>query len=277
MYKIKNKNQLKLFDPWEHLGPKRRKILDQSWAGLFQKEILTSLPVNKLAPYFNKFFGRPTKELHNVIGALVLQQAFNLTDLETVDQFAFNTQWHYALDITDESDETKYMCPKTLWNMRNIVTENRLEGIIFENVTSKLAEAFKVNTSNQRLDSIHIKSNMRRLGRICLFTETIHKFLVNLKRSNKEQFDSIDQILVEKYLTKKALGCFSKVKPSDSRKTLDEVSKDLFALVQLFKGNEEVKNMYSYKQLERVLNEQCNLTGSDDKPLEVKAPKEDFL
>lgn len=274
MYNISNKNQLKLFDPWAHLSPKRRKILDQSWAGLFQKEILNSLPVEKLARYFDKSFGRPTKELHHTIGALVLQQAFDLTDLETVDQYAFNIQWHYALDITEESDETKYMCPKTLWNMRNIVAENNLEGIIFENVTSKLAEAFKVNTTNQRMDSIHIKSNMRRLGRIGIFSETIHKFLVNLKRGNQEQFDSIDQTLVEKYLTEKALGCFSRVKPSDSRKTLDEVSKDLFELIQFFKDNEEIKNMYTYKQMERVLNEQCNLTGSDDKPVEVKTPKE---
>ena len=274
MYNIKNKNQLKLFDPWAHLSPKRRKILDQSWAGLFQKEILTNLPVEKLARDCDKSFGRPTKELHHTIGALVLQQAFDLTDLETVDQYAFNLQWHYALDITEESDSAKYMCPKTLWNMRNIVAENRLEGIIFENVTSKLAEAFKVNTTKQRLDSIHIKSNMRRLGRIGIFTETIHKFLVNLKRSNKEQFDSIDQTLVEKYLTEKAIGCFSRIKPSDSRKTLEEVSNDLFGLIQFFKDNEEIKNMYTYKQMERVLNEQCNITGSDDKPLEVKAPKE---
>jgi len=32
--------------------------------------------------------------------------------------------------------------------------------------------------------------------------------------------------------------------------------------------------MQSYKQLERILKEQCNLTGSDDKPVELKAPKD---
>ena len=148
MFTIKNKNQLKLFDPWDYLSPKRRKMLDESWAGLFQKNILTSLPVDKLAPYFDKYFGRSSKELHTVVGVLVLQQAFDLTDLEAVDQLAFNIQWHYALDIPEESDSTKYMCPKTLWNMRNTVTTNGLETVIFENVTSKLAAAFKVNTAD---------------------------------------------------------------------------------------------------------------------------------
>jgi len=31
--------------------------------------------------------------------------------------------------------------------------------------------------------------------------------------------------------------------------------------------------MYSYKLLERVLSEQCNLTGDKDNPVELKTPK----
>ena len=33
-----------LFDPWAYLGPKRRKLMEESWAGLFRKEILNDLP-----------------------------------------------------------------------------------------------------------------------------------------------------------------------------------------------------------------------------------------
>ncbi|WP_321417435.1 hypothetical protein [uncultured Desulfobacter sp.] len=46
MIKTNDHNQLHLFDTWDFLSPKRRKLLDDSWAGLFQKEILRSLPVN---------------------------------------------------------------------------------------------------------------------------------------------------------------------------------------------------------------------------------------
>ena len=45
MIHIKNHKQKNLFDPWHFLGPKRRELLDQSWAGLFQKELLCELPV----------------------------------------------------------------------------------------------------------------------------------------------------------------------------------------------------------------------------------------
>jgi len=55
-----------------------------------------------------------------MIGALILQQTLNLTDEKTAQQFAFNLQWHYALNITEESDAAKYISLKTLWNLRNI-------------------------------------------------------------------------------------------------------------------------------------------------------------
>ena len=45
MFHVKNHKQAHIFDPWRHLGPKRRKLLDKSWPGLFQQEILPMLPV----------------------------------------------------------------------------------------------------------------------------------------------------------------------------------------------------------------------------------------
>ena len=58
-------------------------------------------------------------------------------------------------------------------------------------------------------------------------------------------------------------------------RTKDQKQNNLFNLVQQFKDHPEVKAMHSYKLLERVLNEQCNVNVSDDNnPVEVKKPKE---
>ena len=275
MIRIKDHKQGHLFDPWSFLSPKRRRLLDQSWAGLFKEQILCELPVSKLAPFFNVSFGRPTKELHTVLAVLVLQQALDLDDEQAIDQLAFNIQWHYALNITEESDSAKYFCPKTLWNMRSIAVENGLEALLFDGITNKLADVFKVNTDKQRIDSVHIKSNMRRLGRIGIFSKSINKFLVNLKRGYKEQFETVAKAIIDKYFSKKALGCFSMVKPSESKKTLASVAEDLYDLVEQFKDCKQVSAMHSYKLLERVLKEQCNLNVSDDKKVvEVKKPKD---
>ena len=48
----------------------------------------------------------------------------------------------------------------------------------------------------------------------------------------------------------------------------------MFNLVEQFKGHAEVLDMYSYKMLQRVLSEQCNLTDDKDQPIELKKPKE---
>jgi hypothetical protein len=152
------------------------------------------------SPLLQRDFGRPTKELYTALGVLLLQEVLDLTDEETVSQLAFNLQWHYALDIVEESDEAKYLCPKTLWNMRELVIENHLDDVLFECTTEVLAKVFKVDTSAQRIDSVHIKSNMRRLGRIGIFVKSIHNFLTNLKRHHQELFDALAQDLVDRYL-----------------------------------------------------------------------------
>jgi hypothetical protein len=275
MIRIKNHKQGELFDPWSHLSPKRRELLDKSWAGLFRAHLLCELPVAEISSSFAENFGRPTKELHTALGVMVLQQSLDLTDEETIEQFAFNTQWHYALNITEESDSAKYMCPKTLWNIRSIVIKKELDTVLFKYTTKKLAKVFNVNTDKQRMDSVHIKSNMRRLGRIGIFSQTIHKFLINLKRNYNEKFEKVDSTVADKYFSKKALECFSMVKPSESAKTLQALGSDLFDLIHQFKDCQEVTNMHSYKLLVRILNEQCNVSALDASvPVEVKKSKD---
>ena len=266
-----------LFDPWDYLGPKRKRLLSESWAGLFREHILTALPVHKLARFFTEDFGRPTKELYAALGSLILQQMQDLTDEETVSQFSFNIQWHYALDIPGESDESKYLSPKTLWRLRHLVMKEKLDVELFNQTTETLAKAFHVDTTKQRLDSVHIRSNMRRLGRIGIFSQSIHTFLINLKRRHSEIFETIEKELADRYLTGKAMSCFSLVKPSESGKTLEMVARDLFSLVRRFREHEEVKSLHSYNTLLRVLKDQCRVTEEkDNQPaeVEVKPPKE---
>ena len=264
MIRYNDHNQQQLFDPWDHLSPKRRQMLDQSWPGLFKKFILPELPVSELSPFFNAGFGRPTKDLYTVLGVLILKETHDLTDYEAVDQLAFNIQWHYALNITEESDSAKYMCPKTLWNMRMIVAENGLEKTLFDAGTQKLAEVFNVDPDKQRIDSVHVQSNMRKLGRITIFSNSIHKFVKNLKRQHPSLFETIEDALIERYLSEKALACFAMVKPSKSQKTLDQVSTDLYSLIQQFQDNQDVQSMHSFKLLQRILDEQCTVSPSDD-------------
>ena len=276
MLRIKDPKQQHLFDPWAYLSPKRRRMLEEGWPGLFRQHLLGELPVDLLKPFFTEAIGRPTKELHTLLGVMLFQQTMDLNDVEAVEQLAYNLQWHYALDITEESDEAKYVSEKTLWSTRQLMAENGIEGVMFEKLTDKLAKVFGVDPSNQRIDSVHIRSNMRRLGRIAIFSRTIAKFLVNLKRHHRELFDTIKADVIDRYWSEKALAAFSLVKPTESEKTLKQVSHDLFDLVAQFKGEPAVASMHSYKLMQRVLADQCRVdTDAAGAPqVTVKKPSE---
>jgi hypothetical protein len=272
MITINDHKQQSLFDPWAFLSPKRRRLLDEGWPGLFRTQILPELPVREIRPCFSSDWGRPSKELYGLLGALLLQQAMDLTDEQAVEQFCFDIRWHYALDIVQESDAAKYLCPKTLWSARQLVIENNLEPLVFERSCQKLAALFGVDTDTQRLDSVHIFSNMRRLSRIGIFSRTICKFLRNLKRQQAEQFAAVELALRERYLGEKALSAFSRVKPTVAEKTLLQLGTDLWALIEQFKASPAVCEMHSYKLMQRVFCEHCAIKA--DEPLAVKPAKE---
>ena len=52
MLTLRDHRSRELFDPWEHLGVKRRRLLELSWAGVFRKYLLACLPVQDLAAGF---------------------------------------------------------------------------------------------------------------------------------------------------------------------------------------------------------------------------------
>jgi hypothetical protein len=60
MLNVKDHKTIYMFDPFEYLGPKRRQLLNDSWAGIFRDYIRQILPVGLLAEYYSVNMGRPT-------------------------------------------------------------------------------------------------------------------------------------------------------------------------------------------------------------------------
>ncbi|MBM9514776.1 hypothetical protein [Desulfogranum marinum] len=126
---------------------------------------------------------------------------------------------------------------------------------IFDKTLATLQKIFRVDLKKQRIDSVHIKSNMRHLGRIRLFAESIRKFLNNLKRHHRAHFDQLDKSLTGHYLGKNKESVFAMVKPTKSAHTLNQLAEDVFHLIQKFNGVSRVNDMHSFKQLNRLFHE----------------------
>ena len=164
------------------LGPQRRRLLQQSWAGVFRDYLLQHLPVKELAASFRDDFGRPSKDLHVALGALILQQLHDLTDQQTTEAVALNIAWHYALDIRREPDAS--LCERTLRNYRCKILELGLDEVLFRTLSDKLIAAVGVDASKQRLDSTAVRSAIRGLTRLGILVEAARKFLRELKTSS---------------------------------------------------------------------------------------------
>ena len=265
-----------LWDPWYFLEGKRRRLLEQSWAGVIRRFLLEELPVEQIAAAFDARMGRPSKELYTMLGTLVLQQMLDLSDAQVTQGLAFDGRWHYALDIVGEGDADKYVCERTVRQYRRIAIEQEVDTVLFESLTDALLKAFGVNVGKQRLDSTHIVSNMRELRRTELFGEVIEKFLRKLEREQGEPLEQVPCALRKRYLKESEGGCFSQVKPSEAKRTLQPLAEDLLWMAERFKGDEVVSALRSYQLLCRVLEEQCEVFGQEQeaKRVEVKAPKE---
>jgi len=264
MFHAKNDKQPYIFDPFTYLGDKRRRLLDESWAGVFRSKILHVLPVNELRKHYHDKNGRPTNEMFAMVGLMILQQMHDLTDAEAVEQFAFNIKWHYALNITGTSDQSSYVSLKSLWSMRNLLTEEGLYTVLFDKACQELAKVYMVDFSKQRMDSVHVQSNMRHLGRISLFSRTIKKFILNLKRNHHGLFDQLDKDRFLRYINKKEECLFAAVKPSEASTTLNILAADTCFLVEHFASKDQVANMSSYKLLARLFKNQCSVSSTDD-------------
>ena len=207
MFTLRDRRTGELFDRWSDFGDQRRRLMEQSWAGVFRNHLLVELPVDDLCRHLDERMGRPSKDLHVVIGVLLLQQLHDLSDAETVEALAFNMAWHYALDVRSEADS--YFCEKTLRNYRRLFIEQGLDELLFRCLTDRLVQGFSVDTSHQRMDSTALRSAMRALTRLGIVVESISKFARELERYHPGLHEQISKEVIRRYVDREGNGAFA--------------------------------------------------------------------
>jgi len=232
--------------------------------------LLEHLPAAKLADKFADSFGRPSKDLHVVLGALVLQQLHDLTDSATVEAVAFNIAWHYALDIQHTSEG--YVCERTLRTYRRWVMDKDLDEELFGRLTDRLISAFSVDTARQRIDSTAVRSAMRNMTRLGILVATVSKFLRELARCHPARHAQVNEDIVCRFVERKG-ECFGFGKPSETKRQLPEVAQILADLVSRYRET-GAADLESYRLMTRVFNEQCEIVPGEAgcTVIQVKAP-----
>ncbi|WP_089935868.1 transposase [Candidatus Entotheonella palauensis] len=250
-------SQIELYnDPWAFLEPTRRRLLEQSWAGVFRYHVWPHLPVEALTACFTKTGGRPRKSPRLMLGTLILQQLHDVTDTQAVDALAFNLSWHFALDIPPYCEV--YICERTLRNYRQVVRDNGLAEFLFQHLTDVLIQDFHIDTTQQRIDSTAIRSAIRKLSRLGIVVETVSKFVRELARIEPDLYARVNSEIVRLYVDRQGEGCFDWGKAGESKRRLPEALSALWGLVQQF-DQTAASHLPSYQILSRVLLEQSEV------------------
>jgi hypothetical protein len=258
MYK-KTSPQQKLFGVDTQLSPSLRSRIESSWAHLFKFEVLPILFKNedRYAMLYGKT-GRPNFSVARLLGLCLLQELNNLSDQQALDTFSFDLRWRYALDVSDEED---YLSRRSLVEFRRRLAakdpEMKLVRHVFDNIRDSAINKLGLSTSNQRLDSTHIISNIRLRGRLALFSSTLTLFLKSLDES---QFSKVSKAIQE-WHSSESEGWFG-LGPAEQKVKLEELAQYLYELILIFGKDNEVKSSEPYQLLNRLFGEPCEFTNN---------------
>ena len=256
MHKIVNPQQTRLFDPFDRvLTEKTRKRLLDNWPGVFRHIILELMPIDAVSGHFDPTMGRPTKELYSMAGLLLIQEFMNWTKEQALDAYSFSMNVHYALNLEPVTHD---ISKRTLERYINLFEEDAIAKTTMDEITIKLVELLGIKIDKQRLDSTHIFSDMASFGRTRLMGVAIKRFLTQLQRHHKSDYDALDESLRNRYVPGVNQLFADTKKDCESRRLLrQQVAEDMYYMVKLFAHKPEHSSRNTYKALERIFYEQC--------------------
>jgi len=258
MHKIVNPQQTRLFDPFDSvLTKKTRKRLLNGWPGVFRHVILELMTVDAVSGHFDPTMGRPTKELYSMAGLILLMEFMDWTKEQALDAYSFNMNVHYALNLEPVTHD---ISKRTLERYINLFEEDDLAKATMDEITTTLVEVLGIKIDKQRLDSTHIFSDMASFGRTRLMGVAIKRFLTQLKRHSKADYNALDESLCNRYAPGVNQLFADTSKDSESRRLLrQQVAEDMHYLIQRFADKGEHSNRDTYKAVERIFYEQCEV------------------
>lgn len=169
--------QIPLTSHIDDLPEKLRKRLEGSWAGAFYQQFFCHLNEAPFAVLYADCPSRPNVPINVLVGLEYLKAGFGWTDEQLYDAFCFDIQVRYGLGYRQlgEGDfdlRSLYYFRERLSRYAQETGVNLLDQA-FEQVTDAQLKAFQLDTRIQRMDSVQLASNIRKLGRLQLLVDVL--------------------------------------------------------------------------------------------------------
>jgi hypothetical protein len=195
----KNKGHLQppLLSQVSHLPEQQRLRLEQTWAGVFYREVFSRLDESALSCLYSDLPSRPNIPVNVLVGLEFMKAGFGWSDEELYDEFLYNVQVRYALGY-HELGEGEFDL-RTLYYFRQRLSQYmQKEGVnllerAFEQITDQQLAKFQLKTGKQRMDSTQIASNIRQHGRLQLLVEVLQRVPRMLNKADQSRYADLLQ------------------------------------------------------------------------------------
>jgi hypothetical protein len=236
-------------------------IFEKGWAGVMKGKMIPFLAAieNQFAQFFDPTMGRPIKYISLLIVLHIFKEMYNWTDAELIEHAGCDKRFEYAFEL---SFHEVVVCQKTLHNFRHLLLQNELARAIFERATAHIITTFNLDTSQQRLDSSHIVSNMAKLSRLELFVRVTENFLRKLKQVAPESYQQLPARLAERYGQRR--GYFADARSGKAQRRLGECANDMWYLIDRFRGDDKITSLKVMALLQRVFEEHCAISQTQE-------------
>lgn len=263
MYR-KTTRQVSLLDNSLWLGGSSRERLHQTWAELFCRKVLPLLL--EAEDEFSDLYaaiGRPNWSVARMLGCMLLQEFGDETDQEILDNVTFDVRYQHALGLPANE---AYLSRRSLVDFRSRLLQRDPEmktvRELFDRVCAAICADLKLNTSEQRIDSTHIISNIRVRSRLGLFRQTVRHFLMWLEDRTPGELDRLSSEL-RAWHRDFDDSWESPRELSKHRPLILQLARWAYEIEQEFARDEAVTSHEPYQLIARLIREQCIVTDVD--------------
>lgn len=258
MERMVDPRQTRLFDPYTPvLTATNRQWLEENWPGVFRHVILELMPVDVLRQHFDPDLGRPTEELYSMAGLILLMEFHHWTKQYAVEAYRFHLEVQYALNLEPQSHD---LSVRTLERYLAYFAQDELAERVMHDVTRRLVALLGLKIEQQRLDSTHVFSDMAHFGRTRLLGVALKRFLTQVQRHDPPAYAALPDALRQRYAPSDRRLFADTARDQPSQRLLrQQVAEDLYQLLRLFADPSPHAQRSSYKAMERIFHEQCEV------------------
>jgi len=237
---------------------------DNDWCFTFRERVLPLIDEGKFRHLYCESEGRPNASISTMVSLLIFMGLEKYTWRGTEFQFPRRLDWLIATNTPLGQGSIDHT---TLFKFYQRLEADDTARELFVKLTEAFIKACGTSLKKQRTDSFYIHGWLKKLSRYGLFKETIRKFLQALRKQQPDLYIHIKGQLSQDYLEKK-FDLTEKDKELVHKK-ISLMAQDLYQLKLAFENHNQVNHYETFKILNKVFNQHCELNETNDKAPEI--------